>query len=73
MGKLTPEALRDWRRAHGLSQTTAAAAAGVHMRSWQRWELGERAIPHWLIPYLRQQFGVAPRERAVEAVATEAR
>ena len=55
-----PVALRSWREDHGLSQADAAEIAGVDLRSWQRWESGERAVPQWLASTLRDRFGSAP-------------
>ena len=48
MRRLTPEELREWREALGLSQGRAAERVGANPRSWQKWELGERAVPKWL-------------------------
>lgn len=40
----TPEALREWRIALGLTQTAAAEMLGLPRRSYCRWENGEGAI-----------------------------
>lgn len=37
--------VRLWREAHGFSQATAARKWGVTIRSWQRYESGERPVP----------------------------
>ena len=62
---MTPAALRRWRRQRPparrdrrgpaprcLSQSEAAAAAGVSLAAWRDWEQGRRRIPrhiHWLL------------------------
>jgi len=53
----TPEEIRDWREARDLTQAEAADIAGVDLRSWQRWEYGERRVPQWLGDVLRQRHG----------------
>jgi DNA (cytosine-5)-methyltransferase 1 len=40
-----PGAIRQRREQAGLTQAQAAAQVGVHVRSWQKWELGERTMP----------------------------
>ena len=40
-----PGAIRQRRKQAGLTQAQAAAQVGVHVRSWQKWELGERHMP----------------------------
>ena len=37
--------LRAWRERRGWTQEYAALAAGVHPRTWRRWERGERTAP----------------------------
>lgn len=49
-----------WRHREGLSQADAAEIAGVDLRSWQRWEYGERAVPQWLRDVLLQRHGTSP-------------
>lgn len=56
----SPDDLRAWRDAEGLTQERAAKLAGVELRAWQRWESGERAVPQWLADTLRQRWGSAP-------------
>lgn len=41
---MTPAELRAIRKRLGLTQTGLAARIGVHLRSVQKWEGGERAI-----------------------------
>ena len=41
---MTPVELRAIRKGLGLTQTELAARVGVHLRSVQKWEAGERAI-----------------------------
>jgi len=55
-----PTDLATWRKREGLSQARAATLAGVDLRSWQRWEYGEREVPQWLADVLRQRHGSAP-------------
>lgn len=45
----SPNAIRQRREQAGLTQAQAAAQVGVHVRSWQKWELGERTMsqPAW--------------------------
>ena len=40
-----PSAIRQRREQASLTQVQAAAQVGVHPRSWQKWELGERNMP----------------------------
>jgi DNA-binding transcriptional regulator YiaG len=59
----TPDAIRAWRRATGLS--AAAAGALVHStgRVWQQWEAGERRMhpAFWdLAQRKARELGVAP-------------
>lgn len=56
----TPDDLREWRDAEGLTQERAAEIAGVQRLAWARWELGERSVPQWLGDVLRQRWGTAP-------------
>jgi len=53
----TPEEIRNWRESAGLTQQQAADIAGVDLRSWQRWEYGERRVPQWLTDVLKQRHG----------------
>ena len=41
---MTPDDLRTLRCAQRLTQTEAAAAVHVCLRTWQRWEHGDRAV-----------------------------
>ena len=41
----SPNAIRQRREQAGLTQAQAAEQVGVHVRSWQKWELGERKMP----------------------------
>lgn len=56
----TPDDLRAWREAEGLTQERAAALAGVERLAWARWESGDRAVPQWLRDTLLQRWGAAP-------------
>ncbi len=53
-----PCQLRAWREAHGLTQEQIArlvpssAGGSVPVRSYQRWERGERSVPPMLLQYL---------------------
>ena len=40
-----PAALRDWRKARGLSARAAGALVYVTARTWLRWEAGAAAMP----------------------------
>ena len=40
----TPEAIRDARKAAGLTQTQAAAQVYSKLRTWQQWEAGDRKL-----------------------------
>ncbi|MBB2915869.1 helix-turn-helix domain-containing protein [Cupriavidus alkaliphilus] len=40
----TPEKIRAARERAGLTQTQAGALLHVNLRSWQKWEGGERAM-----------------------------
>lgn len=54
------EALRNWREGEQLTLQAAAEIAGVELRSWQRWESGERAVPQWLPDVLFMRQGSCP-------------
>jgi transcriptional regulator with XRE-family HTH domain len=43
-----PSEVRLWRSRHGLTQELAAGIVGVNVRTWRRWENGERTIPKML-------------------------
>lgn len=45
MNAPTPDAIRAWRRAAGLSAAAAAALVHVSARTWLRWESGDSAMP----------------------------
>ena len=45
---MTPQELRDWRKAHGMTQDQAATWVGVSRRQWIRFEQGDVAVPKWL-------------------------
>jgi transcriptional regulator with XRE-family HTH domain len=42
---MTPDQLREWRAALGLTQAAAGARLGVTGRAVRRWEAGDRKIP----------------------------
>lgn len=52
----TPDDLRSWREARGLTQTEAGELADLRSnvlpdskrRQWQRWEYGDEPAPQWL-------------------------
>lgn len=39
-----PDEIRAGREAAGLTQSAAAALVHANLRSWQKWEAGERAM-----------------------------
>jgi putative transcriptional regulator len=43
MAKSMADKLKDWRSKHGLSQSQAATALGVPVRTLQEWEQGRRS------------------------------
>lgn len=45
---ITPDTLRTLRRVMGWRQLDAAVWAGVDLRTWRRWETGEKQ-PHGLL------------------------
>jgi DNA (cytosine-5)-methyltransferase 1 len=51
----TPEEIRAAREAAGLSQSASASLVFVNLRSWQKWEGGERAMhpAFWMLFKLR--------------------
>lgn len=49
-----------WRLRGPLTQARAATIAGVDLRSWQRWEAGDRAVPQWLADVLAYRWGNGP-------------
>jgi len=54
---VTPTDLRAWRLARGFSQASAADWYGCTLRTWQRYESGERPIPAPLHRRLRLAAG----------------
>lgn len=49
---MTGKELRDWRKAHGLTQAQAAEwwhGEPGRVRTWRRWETGESKVPRPLI------------------------
>lgn len=44
MTQPAPDEIRAGREAAGLTQSAAAALVHANLRSWQRWEAGERAM-----------------------------
>ena len=56
----SPDELRAWREAEGLTQSTAARVARVGIRAWQRWESGERGVPENLSDTLVVRWGSCP-------------
>lgn len=51
------DALVEWRRKEGMTQTEAAEIAGVKLRSWQRWESGDVEVPQWLSDVILHRYG----------------
>lgn len=45
---MTPEQLREWRKARGLTQQQIAELVGVSDRAIKYWEQGARKIPPML-------------------------
>ena len=41
MSSLAGAAIREWREAHGLSQTVCAKRIGVAQSAWNQWESGK--------------------------------
>jgi transcriptional regulator with XRE-family HTH domain len=50
---MTPQELREWRKAKGMTQGQGAELAGVSLRTYKRWELGELPVPHLLELYIQ--------------------
>ncbi len=50
--------VREFRLNQRWSQARAAKWFGVHERSWQRWELGERGVPLALVNAMRGRLVV---------------
>ena len=44
MTQPAPDEIRAGREAAGLTQSAAAALVHANLRSWQKWEAGERAM-----------------------------
>lgn len=51
---MTPEQLREWRKARGLTQQQLADLAGVTTRAVIHWEQGTRPIPKLLEIYTEE-------------------
>jgi transcriptional regulator with XRE-family HTH domain len=45
-GPTWPEVLKAWRARRGITQKQAAEELGVGMRTYQKWENGERKTSH---------------------------
>lgn len=45
---MTPQALKAWRTAAGLTQTAAAALLDAPYKTYENWEQGRRKIPRWV-------------------------
>ena len=56
--KLTPQELIELRKRVGLSVSEAAECCKVSVRSWNRFESGERAIPKGLIELFYLKNGI---------------
>lgn len=65
-GTPTPDELRRWRAAHGLSQSRAAARVRVGRQVWAAWEQGL----HRPAPYLREALILIGRQLGAEDRAT---
>jgi transcriptional regulator with XRE-family HTH domain len=50
---MTPNELREWRKAKGMTQGQGAELAGVSLRTYKRWELGELPVPRLLELYIQ--------------------
>jgi len=59
--EMTGTALREKRKAAGLSMSKAAEISGTPYRTWQDWEGGKRRVPGlafaWLELYQKQHQG----------------
>jgi transcriptional regulator with XRE-family HTH domain len=51
--QMTPNELREWRKAKGMTQGQGAELAGVSLRTYKRWELGELPVPRLLELYIQ--------------------
>lgn len=63
---MTADALRDARKAAGISQEELAAVLGVHYRTYQRWEAGEVPIRPSMAQLLRHTLPFPTSQRAPE-------
>lgn len=57
----TPEEIRRWRDAVGLTQSAVAELLPTDLRTWQRWEAGDRRPP----PFLARALRDVERELAI--------
>jgi DNA-binding transcriptional regulator YiaG len=55
----TPDEIRRARETSGLSQSQAAATVLVVLRTWQRWEYGERQMPPGLWELFQLKTGTS--------------
>lgn len=47
MTPVTGRQLHNLRKKHGWTQADAARAVCVAVRTWARWEAGDRRVPEW--------------------------
>jgi len=52
-----PDAIRDARVAAELTQTEAGQVVRVSLRTWQRWEAGDRTMPRGLFELFMLKTG----------------
>ena len=59
MDAMSPDELKRWREAHGLTLRRLATLLDVHYMTIWRWEHEQRQPPHWLrfaLPQIEQQL-----------------
>lgn len=69
---MSPEELKDWREAHGLTIAGVAERLPCGERTWAHWEGGTRTPPDFLPRALRDLERELAMERAPRARRTSA-
>lgn len=63
---MTPDELKAWRKAHGLSQEALSRKLGVDRKTLQRWEWGYYPVPQYAENMLAMMGAMA--DAAVKAL-----
>lgn len=67
---MTPDQIRAWRLAHGLTQEQLADILGVYKYTVQRWEWGQSNPPYMLEFALARLDQILPPPEGIKAYVT---